>query len=100
MSKIFIVYMMANRKNGAIYIGVSSDPVGRVWQHRNEFFEGFTKRYGLKKLVWYEVHDSAEFAVRRERQLKEWRRPWKIELIEAMNPDWRDLWFDLIGARS
>ena len=97
MGKTFIVYLMANRKNGTLYCGVSDNPVGRIWQHKNNWFEGFTKRYGVKQLVWYEVHESAEAAITREKQIKEWQRAWKIRLIEARNPDWRDLYKELTG---
>jgi len=97
MDKVFIVYMLASRRNGTIYIGVTGDPVGRIWQHKNEYFEGFTKRYGIHLLVWYEVHEDAEAAIVREKQLKEWHRPWKVRLIEERNPDWRDLYVELTG---
>jgi putative endonuclease len=92
VEKVFIVYIMANRKNGALYIGVTGNPVGRIWQHKNHWFDGFTKRYGVTKLVWYEFHAEPEPAIRREKQLKEWQRAWKINLIEQQNPDWRDLY--------
>jgi putative endonuclease len=95
MGKIFIVYIMASRKNGTLYVGVSSNPLGRIWQNKNDWFEGFTKRYGVKRLVWYEVHEDAEAAIQREKRLKEWHRAWKIRLIEARNPDWRDLYPEL-----
>ena len=95
VDKVFIVYMMANRKNGAIYIGVTGNPVGRIWQHRNDWFDGFTSKYGVKLLVWYEYHQDAEAAIRREKQLKNWHRAWKIRLIETGNPDWRDLYDQL-----
>jgi putative endonuclease len=86
------VYMMANRKNGTIYIGVTSDIVKRVWEHRNGLVRGFTKRYGCKILVWYEAHEDLQEARRRELQMKEWNRAWKIRLIEQGNLDWRDLY--------
>jgi putative endonuclease len=97
VSKIFIVYMLSNRKNGAIYTGVTSNPVGRIWQHKTKFFEGFTKRYGIDRLVWYEVHDNAEAAITREKQIKEWKRPWKINRIRERNSEWRDLYAELTG---
>ena len=97
VSKIFIVYMLSNRKNGAIYTGVTSNPVGRIWQHKTKFFEGFTKRYGIDRLVWYEVHDNAIAAITREKQIKEWKRPWKINRIRERNPEWRDLYAELTG---
>jgi putative endonuclease len=97
MGKTFIVYFMANRKNGAIYTGVTGNPVGRIWQHRNEVFDGFTQRYGLHRLVWWEAHEGPETAIRREKQLKQWQRAWKIRLIEERNPGWRDLYAELTG---
>ena len=97
MAKVFIVYMLANRKNAAIYVGVTGNPVARIWQHKNDHFEGFTKRHGIHRLVWYEVHEDAEAAIVREKQLKEWHRPWKVRLIEERNPDWKDLYTELTG---
>jgi putative endonuclease len=85
------VYIMANRKNGTIYIGVTSDLVKRVWEHRNGVVPGFTKRYGCKLLVWYEAFDDIQQARQRELQMKEWNRAWKIRLIEETNLDWEDL---------
>ena len=89
------VYIMANRKNGTIYIGVTSDLVGRAYQHREGLAPGFTKRYGCKLLVWFEVHEDLQEARRRELQLKEWKRAWKIRLIEEKNVDWDDLYSTL-----
>ena len=86
------VYIMASKRNGTIYIGVTGDLAGRVWQHRNGLIAGFTKRYGCKLLVWYEVHDDLQQARLRELQMKKWKRLWKISSIEAMNPEWRDLY--------
>ena len=90
------VYIMASRRNGTIYIGVTSDLIGRAYQHRNGLVEGFTKKYGCKFLVWYEVHDTIDGARYRELQLKKWNRQWKLREIEAMNPDWNDLFESLI----
>ena len=84
------VYIMASRRNGTIYTGVTSDLVQRVWQHR-EGTVGFTARYRCKILVWYEIHEEMRPAIAREKQLKNWRRQWKINLINAENPEWRDL---------
>ncbi|URI16018.1 GIY-YIG nuclease family protein [Brevundimonas albigilva] len=84
-------YMMTNRMHGAIYIGVSSQLVSRVAQHREGVIDGFTKRYGLKRLVWYEFHDTITGAIQREKSLKRWPRDWKANLIERTNPDWADL---------
>ena len=86
------VYMMANRKNGAIYIGVTSNLPGRAWQHRGDVTDGFTKRYGCKLLVWFDMHEDMEQAILREKQLKAGSRKKKIALIEGANPDWRDLY--------
>jgi putative endonuclease len=90
------VYIMANRKNGAIYIGVTSDLVKRVWEHREGVVAGFTRKYGCKLLVWYEAYDDLQEARRRELQMKEWKRAWKIRLIEEKNLDWDDLWPTLL----
>jgi putative endonuclease len=92
MRKTFFVYMMANRPNGTLYIGVTSDPLRRIHQHRTDLVDGFTKRYRLHRLVWLEAHDDAESAILREKRLKNWRRAWKTALIEAVNPGWRDLY--------
>ena len=90
-----VVYIMASRRNGTIYIGVTSDLPKRVWQHREGLIDGFTKTYGCKMLVWFERHDTIEAAILREKQMKEWRRAWKLRRIEEMNPDWNDL-FELV----
>jgi len=95
MSKQGYVYILASRRNGTLYIGVTSNLLQRVWQHKANLVEGFTKQYGVKTLVWYQQCDDISGAILREKQLKEWRRVWKLELIEAMNPSWRDLYFDL-----
>ena len=86
------VYILASRPNGAIYIGVTSDLVRRVWEHKNDFVEGFTKRYRVHNLVWYEIHESMESAISREKAIKKWKRAWKVELIEKVNPYWSDLY--------
>lgn len=91
------VYLMASQRNGTLYIGVTSNLVRRVWQHRQDLLEGFTHRYGVHLLVWYEQHENMESAIAREKSLKKWRRAWKLHLIEATNPDWRDLWPEIIG---
>ncbi len=89
------VYILASQRNGTLYVGVSSDLIKRVWQHKNDFVEGFTKDYQTHILVWYEVHESMEAAISREKNIKAWKRAWKLDLIERMNPDWKDL-FDQI----
>ena len=90
--KMPCVYMLASKRNGTLYVGVTSDLVQRVWQHRNELAEGFTKRYGVRRLVWYEIHESMESAILREMALKKWNRAWKIRLIRETNPAWKDLY--------
>ena len=91
----FFVYILGSRRNGTLYVGMTDDLVRRTWEHRNGVVPGFTKQYGVKQLFWYEVHDSRVSALTRERQIKKWNRAWKLELIEQMNPGWRDLWNDL-----
>jgi putative endonuclease len=96
--KQFYVYVMASGKRGTIYTGVTSDIVSRVYQHKTHYFpDSFTARYNVNRLVWYELQDAADTAIRRERQIKEWRRGWKVELIQKTNPTWRDLWDDIIS---
>ena len=93
----FFVYILASRRNGTLYIGMTDNLARRIWEHRSEIVPGFTKKYGIKTLVWYELHESRENAFQRERQLKKWNRAWKLELIERLNPDWRDLTADLMS---
>ena len=88
-------YLLASRRNGTLYVGVTSNLTQRVWQHKNDLVEGFTKRYGVHRLVWYEVHGTIESAIAREKAIKEWKRGWKIELLEISNPEGRDLYEDL-----
>ena len=83
--------MLASQTQGTLYIGVTSNLVRRVWQHKNDVFAGFTEKYEVHKLVWFELHGSMEAAITREKQLKKWNRAWKIELIETENPEWKDL---------
>ena len=92
MSKQPAVYILASKRNGTLYIGVTSDLIKRTWEHKNDSVEGFTKRYRVHRLVYYELHEDMESAIRREKQMKQWNRDWKLELIEKQNPDWRDLW--------
>lgn len=91
------VYIMANHKSGTIYVGVTSDLPKRAWQHREGQGDGFTSRYGCKRLVWFELHATMEHAITREKQIKGGSREKKIALIEASNPEWRDLFFELVG---
>jgi putative endonuclease len=92
------VYIMASKPMGTLYIGSTSDLESRTWQHKNEFYESFTKKYGVKMLVYYESHESLERMVQRERQMKEWKRDWKLARIIEMNPSWKDL-FDEFANR-
>jgi len=89
------VYILASCRNGTLYVGVTSDLQKRVWEHKSNFVEGFTKRYGVHVLVWYELHDTMDSAITREKAIKEWKRRWKLQLIEQVNPAWRDLYHDL-----
>lgn len=91
------VYILASKRNGTLYIGVTSDLCGRVALHKQELLEGFTKKYGVKMLVYFEHHDSMEAAITREKQMKEWQRAWKPRLIERGNRDWRDLFEETCG---
>jgi len=91
------VYILANRKNGTLYVGVTSNLAARVFQHRNKEVAGFTKKYGVDRLVWAELHDTMETAIAREKQIKKWNRAWKIQLIEQENPEWDDLYDRLNG---
>ena len=86
------VYIMASARNGTLYIGVTSDLVKRVWEHRNRMVAGFTRKYGCKVLVWYEAHDDLQQARLRELQMKKWKRLWKLSEIERLNPTWQDLY--------
>ncbi len=90
------VYIMSNKKDGVLYIGVTSDLIKRVYEHKNEFVDSFTKRYKLKKMVYYEIFDDVESAIKREKQLKNWHREWKINLIQASNPEWIDLYRSIL----
>jgi putative endonuclease len=91
------VYIMANRKNGAIYTGSTAILVQRIYQHREGLIDGHTKTHGCKRLVWSEVHEDLQEACKRELQIKKWKRNWKVRMIEETNPDWRDLWFEIQG---
>lgn len=95
MTRSPAVYLLASAKRGTLYIGVTSNPIQRIWQHREHLAQGFTDRYDVTRLVWYELHETMESAILREKRIKKWKRDWKIELIEATNPEWRDLWQDI-----
>ena len=87
----FFVYIVASKRNGTLYVGMTDDLLKRAWQHRHGIIPGFTRDHNVKSLVWYETHESRESAILRERRMKRWNRAWKLELIESHNPDWRDL---------
>lgn len=90
------IYILASQRNGTLYIGATSDLVQRVWQHKTHEVEGFSNRYGVDKLVHFELFEDMLSAIAREKQLKKWNRAWKLELIESQNPTWRDLWDEII----
>lgn len=100
MEKIPTVYILASKRFGTLYIGVTSNLCGRIWDHKQGGMEGFTRKYNVKELVWFESHENMEAAITREKQLKEWRRSWKIVLIEKTNPTWRDLFDETCGVYS
>jgi putative endonuclease len=89
------VYLLASKRNGTLYVGVTTAIAKRIWEHKHKVVDGFTKKYNVALLVWYEVHEDVRSARLREKQLKAWRRQWKLELIEEMNPEWRDLYEDI-----
>ena len=91
------VYILASRPGGTLYIGVTNNLIHRVYEHRNGLVPGFTKRYGVKRLVYFEEHATAPLAIQREKNIKPWPREWKIDLIVSMNPDWRDLYDEIAG---
>ena len=91
----YYIYILANKRNGTLYIGVTSNLIKRVYEHKKNLVDGFTKKYSIHKLVYYEITDDIESAIRREKQLKKWNRKWKLNLIEDSNPEWRDLYFGL-----
>lgn len=95
-TKVFYVYITASKPRGVLYVGMSSDLPARAWQHRERVQDGFTRKYWAGRLVYYERHETAESAARRERLMKRWRRDWKIELVETSNPTWRDLFADIV----
>ena len=88
----FYVYILCSKRNGTLYIGITSDLTKRLYEHKNDLVDAFTKKYNVHNLVWYEIHESAESAITREKQIKKWKRAWKLELIEQGNPEWNDLY--------
>ena len=96
MSKQPAVYILASRRKGILYVGVTSNLTKRVWEHRNNLVEGFTKRYGVHQMVWYEMHERMDSAIEWAKRLKHWKRKWKVQLIEHTNPNWEDLYSVII----
>ena len=96
MEKQPCVYLLASKPNGTLYTGVTSNLIKRIWEHKNNVVEGFTGKYGVHTLVWYEIHDSIESAIQKEKTIKNWKRAWKINVIVEKNPEWRDLYTDLL----
>jgi putative endonuclease len=96
----YFVYMLASRRNGTLYVGITNDLVKRVWEHKNDLDDGFTRRYGVHRLVWFESTPEVSAAILREKQIKKWRRAWKRELIERGNPNWCDLYETLAVGRN
>ena len=92
----YFVYLMASARNGTLYVGVTSNLAGRVGEHRDELFDGFTKKYGVHKLVWFEEFGDIHEAILREKRIKKWHRAWKLELIEKVNPEWEDLFMRIV----
>jgi putative endonuclease len=95
MEKQPCVYIVANKRNGTLYIGVTSNLPKRIWEHKNKVVKGFAQKYDLSSLVWYELHETMDSAIQREKAMKFWKRVWKLRTIEKMNPDWRDLYEEL-----
>jgi putative endonuclease len=95
MEKLPSIYILTNKPLGTLYIGVTSNLPQRIWQHKTKVTKGFTEKYNLNKIVWYEAHEDMMSAIQREKALKAWKRDWKIRIIEEMNPLWRDLYDDL-----
>ena len=96
MTKQPAVYILASERNGTLYIGMTSNLQKRAWEHKNDLIEGFTKKYGVHRLVYYELHQDMMSAITREKQMKKWNRAWKEELIEQLNPEWKDLWEGIV----
>ena len=92
------VYLLASKRNGTLYVGVTSNLVKRVWEHKQHTVEGFTRKYQVDRLVWYEMHETMASAISREKAIKNWERAWKIKVIEQMNPGWMDLYGDVVGS--
>jgi putative endonuclease len=93
--KKFYVYILCSKRNGTLYVGLTSDLITRIYEHKNNLVDGFTEKYNVHRLVWYEIHEYSESAIKRERQIKKWQRAWKLRLIEEDNPQWNDLYEDI-----
>lgn len=96
LMKQSFVYIISNKRDGTLYIGVTSNLLKRIYEHKHKLADGFTKKYNIDKLIYYEIYSDINEAIKREKQLKEWRRKWKIELIETKNSDWKDLYYEVI----
>jgi putative endonuclease len=99
MERTYAVYIVANRRRGTIYVGVTNDLVRRTYEHREGLYDSFTRKHGCRHLVWFDSTADISVAIAHEKRIKKWLRPWKDQLIEAANPDWRDLWWDIIGSQ-
>jgi putative endonuclease len=97
--KKFYVYILCSKRNGTLYTGVTSNLIKRVYEHKNNLVEGFTRKYNIHQLIWYEIYETAETAINKEKQIKKWKRKWKLELIEENNPEWVDL-YDIICEKD
>lgn len=97
MDKRFAVDILANRRNRTLYTGVTSNLIGRIWQHKEKAVAGFSAEYDVSRLVYFEIHENAEAAIQREKRIKAWKRAWKLRLIEERNPQWEDLYDDIVG---
>jgi putative endonuclease len=100
MEKTYYAYILASQRNGTLYTGITSDLIGRVYQHKNDLIEGFTKKYRVHRLVYFEQHLDVQAAIHREKRIKEWPRKWKLALIEAQNLQWKDLYSEVTGSRG
>jgi len=98
MTDQYYVYILASKRNGTLYIGMTNNLARRIWEHKHDIVDGFTKKYGVHRLVWYEIADNPQAAILREKQLKKWNRAWKLRLIEEMNPSWKDLYDEIVGV--
>ncbi|MHA7898696.1 MAG: GIY-YIG nuclease family protein [Henriciella sp.] len=94
----YFVYILASRRNGTLYTGITNDLARRMWEHKTGYIKGFAHKYGVKNLVWFEHHTDVDFAITREKRIKRWRRAWKLNLIENENPEWIDLYPSLLAA--